>query len=618
MLKREWIRRLALPICIILAGLIVASSIWWQNRQGIKAEVSTLSERSSPRYGGRYRRAVRGEPVTLDPALLSSTFEVMVVQQIFDGLVQFDANLNVVPSLAESWEASSDGLVWTFNLRKGVTFHNGREVVADDVVYSFTRMMDPKNTSRFFKKIFTRVKGINAFLQGQAQRIDGFRALNDYTLQIVFSQPYAPFIRMLAVAKVVPKEEVERLGEGFGRSPVGTGAFRFAAWEPGVAITLNANETYFETRPYLDQIVYRIFPGDDREAILAEFEQGRLEDSIIPVNQRDRVLNDPRYKKIRQPLFATVFLWMDSREGPLSDPRVRRAINLAIDRSYLVNDLRNGRFPQALGFLPQGMLAHNPKLSGYAYDVAKAKQLLTDAGYPGGKGMPRLELWSSVKSPTAVAEHEAIKGYLAAIGIPLDLHTADTWKQYKHEILEGKRPGVLFRYAWYPSFPDPDEVLYSLFYSKSDYNRGQYHNSDVDRLLEKGQNEVDDFKRHALYQEAEKLILEDVPTVNLVHYAVEYLIHPYVYGFAPNSLDEHHMPMKTIWLDTAQQRFDQEFRFGCRYEQNSLGLRQNNGSRSTGVIGGVIGDRPEWHEVSPRLPEAVSRKIIKRPGMIFR
>ncbi|PON19905.1 hypothetical protein C2W62_00385 [Candidatus Entotheonella serta] len=260
-----------------------------------------------------------------------------------------------------------------------------------------------------------------------------------------------------------------------------------------------------------------------------------------------------QYKKIDKPLFVTVFLWIASQEGPLSDPRVRRAINLAIDRSYLVHDLRKGRFSEAQGFLPQGMLAHNPDLLGYAYDVDKAQQLLAEAGYPGGHGMPRLELWSPAKkSATAVNEHEAIKDNLAAIGISLDLRTMDTWKQYKREILDGKRPGILFRTGWYHNFPDPDDILYPLFYSKSAYNRGQYHNSEVDRLLEMARSEVDSSKRLVLYRKAEKLIMEDAPTVNLVHYKFEYLTHPYVHGFQPNSLGEHFIPMKTVWLDVTQ------------------------------------------------------------------
>lgn len=321
------------------------------------AAVGTLSDRPLPRYGGVYRRALRGEPITLDPAFASSTYERLVIEQIYDGLIQFDVHLNIKPGLAEFWKASQDNLVWTFYLRKGVKFHNGREVVADDFVYSFTRIMSPKASSKL-KLTFARVKGVNDFVKGKTQRIEGFRALDDYTLEIVFSQPYAPFIYMLPMLKVVPKEEVEHRGEAFGQSPVGTGAFRLISWDPGKAITLDANETYFEQRPYLDRVVYRIFPGGDREAIFAEFEQGHLEDSTIPIAKRDQLLSDPRYKKSHQSLFTTAFLWMNTREEPLNDPKVRRAINFAIDRSHLIRDTDKGRFTQARGIVPLGMFAY--------------------------------------------------------------------------------------------------------------------------------------------------------------------------------------------------------------------------------------------------------------------
>lgn len=544
MWKRQWIRWVAVPICIGLVGLIAALWIrWWG--EPIEPPIAA----PSPRYGGVYRHALDREPGTLDPALVTSTYGALVVQQIFDGLVQFDAELNVVSSIARTWDASADGLLWTFYLREDVTFHNGRKVVADDFVYSFTRIMDPKIGSAV-QSIFARVKGANAFLTGQAKEIEGFKALDDHTLQIVLSQPYAPLIRLLGTPglKVVPKEEVEREGTPFARSPVGTGAFRFVAWKPGGEITLEANEVYFETRPYLDQIVFRIFPGADLETIFAEFESQQLEATKVPVDQRDQLLKDPRYKHISLPIFQTLFLWMDYRQGPLSDRRVRRAINLAIDRAYCVNILRKGRFDEAHSMIPPGMFAYNPDLPKNTYDVAKARELLVEAGYPAGQGLPTLELWRSGVSPASAKDHLAIKNFLAAIGIDVALRTAPTWEAYSNEVL-GKRPGSLFRYDWYPSIPDPDEVLYALFHSQSKFNRGGYYNQKVDRLLEQARDEVADAKRVGLYQEAEKLIMEDVPTINLVHYKYERLFHPYIEGLSVNSLGEHYIPMKTIWIN---------------------------------------------------------------------
>lgn len=544
-------RRFAWPVGIVLIVLIGAGFMWWQGRSRSNAIIDPPPQ-TGPQYGGVYRRGLRGEPVTLDPALVKSIYEVPVVQQVFDGLVQFDANLNVVPSIAQSWKASPNGLLWTFYLRKDVKFHNGRSVVADDVIYSFTRIVDPQ-TGSHRRQLFEQVMGAKAFAKGKAQRIEGFKALDSHTLQIELSQPYAPFIRMLGVssAKVVPKEAAEGAEGAFGHAPVGTGAFRFVSWKAGEAITLEANEAYFEKRPYLDKIEYRIFPGADLQAIFDEFEKGHLDDAKVLVPKRQQLKNDPRFQFVRQPLLATLFLWMDYREGPLRDVRVRRAINLAIDRSHIVKDIRKNRFAEAHGVLPPGLLAYNPELPAHAYDVEKAKQLLIDAGYPGGKGLPPLEFWSSVKGPTPKLEHEAIKGFLAQIGIQLDVKTAKSWKQFSSEIL-GKRPGIMFRYAWYASFPDPDEFLYVLFHSKGPYNRGHYSNPEVDRLLEKARFESDDLKRIDLYRKAEKLIIADVPTLDLVHYAFERLFHPYVRGIAANSLGESYIPMKTIWLDTAQ------------------------------------------------------------------
>ncbi|ETX02084.1 MAG: hypothetical protein ETSY1_04880 [Candidatus Entotheonella factor] len=297
--------------------------------------------------------------------------------------------------------------------------------------------------------------------------------------------------------------------------------------------------------------MFRIFPQSNLNLIFAEFEKGNLEDAKIPVSQRTQLLNNPCYKLVRKPLFATLFWWMHARSGPLSDLRVRRAINLAIDRSHFVNVVRQNRFDEAHSLIPEGMFAYNPKLPQNTYDVEKAKQLLADAGYPGGQGLPPLELWSGVANHASRQDNQALKDSLAVIGIEVTLHEAKAWKAYYNKVV-GKRPGSLARSAWFPSLPDPDDVLRALFHSQSKFNRGRYNNPQVDDLLEKARNELDESKRIDLYRNAEKLIIADVPTINLVHYKFERLFHPYVHGITTNSLGEPYMPMKTIWLDTAR------------------------------------------------------------------
>src|SRR5262249_43106578 len=285
-------------------------------------------------YGGIYHKRLDSEPLTLDPAFLTDAYAASVAEQVFDGLVQFDANLNVVPCIAKSWQASYDGLVWTFHLRQGVKFHHGREVSADDFVYTFTRLLHP-HTASPRAWLFERVQGAKDFLAGKAERVEGLQALDTYTLQITLSQPYAPFISILGMvqAQVVPREEVERLGSAFGRQPVGTGAFRFVHWMAGEKISLEANKEYFEGRPFLDHLHYSIIT--DPQRAMAEFEQGTLEDIVLPTHQPSPLRDDPRFKFFRKPLLATLFLWLETRDGPLSNYKVRQAINYAINRDAI-------------------------------------------------------------------------------------------------------------------------------------------------------------------------------------------------------------------------------------------------------------------------------------------
>lgn len=517
-------------------------------------------------YGGVYRKPLRDEPLTLDPALKTDIHGIAVVQQLFDGLVQFDADLNVVPSIAESWTASPDGLIWTFHLRRGVKFHNGRAVTAEDFVYSFTRILAPETQSPH-TWLFERVHGAKAFLAGEVDRVAGLRALDDYTLRITLAEPYGPFITMLGIAyaKVVPREEVRRSGKRFGRQPVGTGPFRFVTWTAGEKIILHANEHYFEGRPFLDALHYHIFPSYNTQESLAAFKQGLLEDSTVVAQERHHLIKDPRYRFVRKPILVTLFLMINTRGAPLDNVKVRQAINYAINRRFIIETVRQGMVVQARGVLPQGMPGYNPELAAYAYDPQRARELLTAAGYPGGKGLPPLELWSASIAPEALREQAAIKHDLHQVGITVELRTARSWQHYEQEIV-GKRPQALYRYGWYADFPDPDNFLAVLFHTKSAWNISKYSNPKVNRLLELAQRESAYLKRLQLYRRAEELIMSDAPSVNLLYATFEHVFQPYVQGLALNALGEPYIPMKSIWLDKRHHAFPQ----ALKIEQNAV------------------------------------------------
>src|SRR5438034_3062641 len=228
--------------------------------------------------GGIYRRPLGHEPATLDPARISDIYSRSVSQQIFDGLVQFDHTLAIAPALAQFWKASRDGLTWTFTLRKGVQFHHGREVTAEDVVHSFTRILDPRTRSGA-ADLFLGIQGAAAFRDGKASAVSGLVALDRYTVQVTLTEASVPFVSVLAVgqAKIVPRDAAEQLGERFGSQPVGTGPFKFLRWEHGSEIVLAANPDYFDGPPRLSRLVYRIFPAEQLDAVFRELQAGGLE-----------------------------------------------------------------------------------------------------------------------------------------------------------------------------------------------------------------------------------------------------------------------------------------------------------------------------------------------------
>lgn len=497
---------------------------------------------------GVYRRALGHDPQTLDPARIADIYGRSVSQQIFDGLVQFDRTLRVTPALAEFWRASRDGLTWTFNLRRGVRFHHGREVTAEDVVYSFARILDPKTRSGG-ADLFMTVRGARDFREGRAKAVAGLVAQDRYTVQITLNEAVAPFVAVLAVghAKVVPRDLVEQQGDLFGAQPVGTGPFRFVRWERGKEIVLGANPDYYDAPPKLANLVYRIFPGEQRDLMYEEFQKGNLEDTPIPARADRRALASGPYTYVKRPMISVKFYGLNTRVKPLNDRRVRQALIYAINREQVVQDVYAGQFAYARGILPPGTQGFNPKLTGYAHDPQKARGLLAEAGYPGGRGLPTIAVWSGAKRDDVVREHEEIKRYLAAVGIAAEIHYLTDWPAFSKLLDEGKLP--VFMYGWYADVPDPDNFLFKLFHSRGARNFFGYANPVVDDLLFRARSEQDLLRRVDLYRRAEQLILEDAPLIPVFHHTYERLFQPYVRSVEVNGLGDPYIPLRKVWLE---------------------------------------------------------------------
>jgi oligopeptide transport system substrate-binding protein len=501
-----------------------------------------------PADGGAYRRPLGNDPATLDPARIGDVYSRSVAQQIFDGLVQFDQTLTIIPALAQFWKASRDGLTWTFTLRKDVKFHHGREVTADDVVYSLTRIVDPRTKSGG-ADLFLTIRGAAEYREGRAPRISGLAALDPQTVQVTLTEVTVPFVSLLALgqAKIVPRDLVEQQGDAFGSRPVGTGPFKFVRWERGREIVLAANPDYFDGRPRLTRIVYRIFPGEQYERVFQEFQSGALEDAPVPSKDYRQIVASPKYVYVKRPTFNHRHYGINTRMKPLDDRRVRQALIYAIDREGIISEIFLGRQTVARGILPPGTLGFNPKLAGYPFDPNRARELLAQAGFPGGRGLPTIAIWSSVKFDDVLREHERIRKDLDAVGVRVEFHYLTDWPAYVKMLGERKLP--VFVHAWYADVPDPDNFLFKLFHSQSPRNFFGYTNPTVDDLLVRARVEPDVVQRVELYRRAEELVLEDAPIIPIWHLTYERLFQPYVRSVEVNGLGDPYIPLRKIWLE---------------------------------------------------------------------
>jgi peptide/nickel transport system substrate-binding protein/oligopeptide transport system substrate-binding protein len=538
-----------LNINLIFILLFILNTVLPETTRAGSEKLSTDDEENgAPVFGGTYRRGLVHDPVTLDPAKMTDIYEEVVTQQVVEGLVQYSDNLMVVPCLAKSWKSSRDNLRWVFYLKKGVKFHNGREVTADDFIYTFSRILDPASGSGA-SSLLSKVVGAREFMAGERDEVQGLRSLDRYTLEIRLSEPFPPFIAILAMTNfgVIPREEVERLGEGFGFYPVGTGPFKFERWDHNHEIVLTANEEYHEGRPYLDRVAFRIYPGSTTELMFSEFENGSLEDSLFPADKRKSLVGNSIYSLLRRPSFSVRMLVMNNMTKPFDDKRVRQAFNYAIDKETLSREIGKGRLIPATGLIPGGMPGYKPDDINYPYSPEKALELLKEAGYPGGRGLPVIQFWSSVKSKGLLEEDKAIGKYLFDIGVEVQFNYLTDWPAFKKMLEAGKAP--MFKYSWEADVPDPDNILSSLFHSQSLTNRAFYFSPAVDELIEKAQNESNYTRRIDQFATVHDMIVDDAPVILLNYLAYERVFQNYVRNFEGNALGDHYFSLKRVWLE---------------------------------------------------------------------
>ncbi len=484
---------------------------------------------SQERLPGYLYLRLSSDPSTLDPAHIVDVAGGSIAAKLFNGLVRFDENANFVPDIAESYDISPDGRTYTFHLRRGVRFTNGREVTAQDFKYSFERVLSPDTRSpRTW--LFDRIRGAREFMEGKADAVAGLRAVDDYTLVIELDAPFGPFAGLLAMpgGYVVPRGEVERLSDGFSDHPVGTGPYAVESWEHGNRLVLEANKDYFAEKPGLSGILYRVIPED--LTAVAEFERGGLDAIGIPAPVFGRYIRDEKWKDlvVSQVGLNTYYLGMNCSRAPFDDPRLRRAVSQAIDRERILNTIYEKRGLLAYGPVPPVLLPRaEDEPAPYPYEPVKARELITEAGFPEGLKM-KIYIGSD---PETLDMVEVIQQYLKDAGIEASI-TQLEWSAYKQAINEGDADA--FWLSWQADYPDPENFLYPVFDSKnfgSAGNRARFNDPVFDALIEKAQSEPDHKKRTALYRAAQDRVVEAAPWVFFWHKKDFVVRQPWVEGY---------------------------------------------------------------------------------------
>ncbi|MFT4095384.1 MAG: ABC transporter substrate-binding protein [Niabella sp.] len=510
------------------------------------------------RNGNTHKKIFRYNEYTgiasLDPAFAKNQSTMWPAHQLFNTLVEIDDSLNIKPSLATHWDISADKKIYTFYLRNDVYFHNdacflksaGRRMVASDVVFSLNRIIDPSTAS----------PGAWIF-NGKADSLQPFIALNDTTFQLRLQRPYQPVLGILSMqyCSVVAPEAVKKYGVDFRQHPVGTGPFKFLVWEEGQALIFTKNENYFERDsagnrlPYLDGI--KISFKDSRATEFLLFRQKQLDfineldpsfkDEVLTKKGTLRDIWEDKIELQTNPYLNIEYLGflVDSanplvKNTPVRFKKVRQAINYGFDRKKMILYLRNSLgTPAESGFVPKGLPSFNDSIvKGYYYNPAKAAQLLKEAGFPNGKGLPVIKLLTiSIYADFG----NFIAKQLGELGIPVQVEVVQ--KSLLFEMTSGSK-AIFFRGGWIADYPDAENYL-SVFYSKNPAppNYTRYKNPEFDKVFEQAIKETNDSLRYVLYRKADQIAIDDAPVVPLWYDKVIHLVQKNVKGFPPNALN---------------------------------------------------------------------------------
>lgn len=466
------------------------------------------------------KRLVIGCPsdsVSLDPACTMEMGSFKVTVNILETLVKCEKDGNqIIPCLAESWRSSEDGLIWVFKLRQGIRFHDGTVFDANAVCFNFQRWMDDRNP--YHNGSFSYW---NIVFGGFPGYVNSVKAVSAYSIEIKLNKPYAPFLNALTMPTfgIASPEAIKKYGSNLFEHPVGTGPFRLKSWEHNKNIVLERNDNYWNGNAKVKEIEFRVIPGNkDR---LEELKHGSIHiaDYLSPDDIAE-IKYDPNLHLYFRPSFNVGYIAMNNEKFPFNKRDVRVAINHAIDKEKLINDVFDNFAKPAKSYIPPSLWGYNENLESYEYDTKKSRQLLTEAGFPDGF---KTTLWvmdvarDYFPKPLQAAEH--IKEDLKQVNIDAEIKIFN-WDEYLTRMHNGEHEIALI--GWTGDYADPDNFLYTMLASENAKpglagNCFFYKSKEADRLLVQARQTANMVFRKSLYRSLQEIVNYDAPSVPLVH-----------------------------------------------------------------------------------------------------
>ena len=517
----------------------------------------------TPQPGGTLLFSAGSNIHTLDPHFAYDTLSTAACRLLYDGLLDYDYDGEMIPSLAAALpDVSADGRVFRFRLREGISFHNGREITAEDISWSLHRLLSKRIGSPGYP-FFKSIEGAPAYHAGETDRVQGIVVIDDKTIEFRLDEADQTFLNALAMpfSYPIPREHVERLeaAEGVdavGRHPIGAGPFAFARWERGVQVEFERFDDYWAPAARPDRMVF--LENISSDVASARFRNGDLDIIYRPSKVNRLFLREAEpwapYRS-EAPSPSVFALGLNCELPPFDNVHVRRAVAFALDRSKLER-LDPGQVIAATQVLPPMLAPHDPDLpQRQVFDLERAKQEMRLAGHPDGLSDP-VTLWVRGEGEVRVAQ--LFQQDLKAIGIEIELKLV-TFATYLRETGRPRVAQAAFT-GWHQDFPDPSNFMDILFHSRSIHpenseNRSFYRNPELDAILDRARPESDRETRLALYAEANAILAEDAPWAFLYYPVDMFAWQPYVKGFRPHPvwLNEY----RHVWLDLPKKRVSQ-------------------------------------------------------------